>query len=279
MRWTEVNLELVPRDPWTDLAMVELGEAGYDTFEETTHGLKAYIPSERFDHGVLDGLSVQQRGHVQLRVSVQEVEQRNWNAEWEAAFAPVEVGSAVRIRADFHAQVPGFEHEIVITPRMAFGTGHHATTRLVVEAMLQLDLHGATVCDHGCGTALLAILAEKLGAAEVVAIDIDPGAVENAREIVELNACTRISVHRNEVIMPASVPYAAILANIERNTLVRSMPAMAAVLAPGGSILLSGFLVADRAAVEEAARAVGLVPVAHATADGWSLVHCQRPKA
>jgi ribosomal protein L11 methyltransferase len=276
LTWTEVTLLLAPLDPWRDITIAELGELGYDTFEETSHGVKAYIPTDRFDRAALNGLSAVTDPHVRVTITSRSIEQRNWNAEWERSFEPVEVGKAVRIRAEFHPHKDGFEHTIVITPRMAFGTGHHATTRMMVEAMLELDLQGEHVCDLGCGTAVLAILAEYLGAASVEAIDIDPGAVENARGAILLNGCSRISVEKGDVALLRPDSCGAILANIERNTLVRDMHAMRAALHPGGKLLLSGFVVGDRDHMVAVVQKAGLVCTGTMTLGEWALVKCER---
>ncbi len=277
MYWTEVDLLIDPPDPWRDIAVAELGELGYDMFEETPEGVKAYIHTDRFDRAALEGLMAVRDPQVRTALTVQAIAPRNWNSEWERSFEPVEVGRAVRIRADFHAAAEGFAHEIVITPRMAFGTGHHATTRMMVEAMLELDLVGRHVCDMGCGTAVLAVLAERLGSASVAAVDIDADAVENARVTVALNGCTRIHVEKGgmELLRPGGC--GAILANIERNTLERGMPAMHDALLPGGVVLLSGFVVGDRGRIEQSARDAGLVPTDALQRGEWALVKCERP--
>lgn len=144
VRYTEVSFLVAPLDPWRDILVAELGELGYDSFEETPGGLLAYIKSDVFDRQALAGLMAVNDPHATVHFTVRQVEQRNWNAEWERSFSPIEISDRVRIRADFHSSTPGFEHEIIITPRMAFGTGHHATTRLMIQAMLALDLTDKT---------------------------------------------------------------------------------------------------------------------------------------
>lgn len=256
--------------------MVELGELGYDTFEETPGGLNAYIPSENFDGAVLADLLTLRDPHVTVHWTSQEIADRNWNAEWESSFQPVEVGNEVRIRAEFHESVPGFAHDLVITPQMAFGTGHHATTRLMVEAMLGLDLKDKQVCDLGCGTGVLAILAEQRGASEVLAIDIDMNAVKNARENVTRNGCTRIVVDKGDARSLQGKMFDAILANIERNTLMEAMPLMYAALRKGGMLLLSGFVTADRELLERRAVEVGFSPAERMNEGDWALLGCRR---
>lgn len=257
--------------------MVELAELGYDSFEETPGGLDAYVPEERFDVPALNGMMTLRDPHVTISWSVSRLEERNWNAEWERSFQPVEVGRSVRIRAEHHARVAGFIHELVITPRMAFGTGHHATTRMMVQAMLPMDLRGKDVCDLGCGTAVLGILAEHMGAASVRAIDIDEQAVTNALDNVERNGCTRTTVEKGVAASLHGHAYDLILANIERNTLLDAMALMAEAMRPGAALLLSGFVVADRSLLAAAAQRHGLVLAEHLEEGEWSLLGCRKP--
>lgn len=285
MPYTRVSFLIAPVDPWRDILMVELGELGYDSFEETTGGLDAYVTDESFSVPALNGLLTLRDPHATISWSVSKLEERNWNAEWERSFQPVEVGREVRIRAEHHPAAEGFVHELVITPRMAFGTGHHATTRMVVRAMLGLQasggaftngLHDKLVCDLGSGTAVLAILAERMGAKQVRAIDIDEQAVINARENVERNGCTRITVEKGVATALEGHGYDLILANIERNTLLEAMGLMANAMRPGAALFLSGFIVADRPLLAAAAEAHGLVLAEHLEEGEWSLLGCRK---
>lgn len=275
--YIEVNYVLDPPEPWRDILIAELGERGFDTFEETPHGVKAYMPATDHAPPLPDDVLAMGAGAVKVSRTVRTVEQRNWNAEWERSFNPVEVGRQVRVRAEFHPPAAGFEHEITITPRMAFGTGHHATTRMMVRAMLGTGMRGRAVCDLGCGTAILAILAERLGAASVLALDIDGQAVANARENVALNNCTRIAVEKGtaEQLGPAACDL--ILANIERNTLQRDMLRMRDALRPGGTLFLSGFIQADMGSMRASVEAAGLVPGLQDHEGEWALLGCTRP--
>lgn len=284
MPYTEVTFLLSPPDPWRDLLTLELAEIGYDSFEDgwtdpngTRGELKAYVRGDRFDAAAIERLHTLRDAHVSVTWTSAEIPDRNWNAEWESSFQPVEVDGMVRIRADFHEARPGFDHEIVITPRMAFGTGHHATTRLMVQAMLALDLKGRSVCDLGCGTGVLAILAERMGAREVRAIDNDPGAVDNARDNLGRNGCHVIAVEKGDASSLSGHTYDAILANIERNVLINAMPLLAAALKPGGALLLSGFIPADRITMEQCATAHGLVLAERLQEGEWVLVGCRKP--
>lgn len=275
--YTAASFRIAPLEPWRGIMTALLGEIGFDTFEENADGLVAYIPTDRFDAAAVDALFPLSQPDVTITWKHHGIEPRNWNAEWESSFSPIEIGNDVRIRAEFHPSVPGFAHELVVTPRMAFGTGHHATTRMMVRAMLGLDFHGKTVCDLGCGTAVLAILAERLGAAHVDAFDIDPGAVDNAREVVARNGCQRVRVDNGTADALKGLEYAAILANIERNTLLRDLPALREALGPGGVLLLSGFVVADVPRMREALVEHGLQPAEELTEGEWALVGGRKP--
>ncbi|MEO8733538.1 MAG: 50S ribosomal protein L11 methyltransferase, partial [Flavobacteriales bacterium] len=195
----------------------------------------------------------------------------------ESSFQPVEVEGRVRIRAEFHPADPSFEQELIITPRMAFGTGHHATTRMMIKAMQELDLREKDVCDLGCGTAVLGMLAERMGARKVLAIDNDELAVDNARENLERNGCKHITVETGDAGALTAMAYHAILANIERNTLMRAMPAIREALLPGGTVLLSGFVTMDAGKMKEAAMAEGLQPTLELKDGEWALLACEKP--
>jgi ribosomal protein L11 methyltransferase len=282
--YTQVTFLLAPVDPWRDILTVELADIGYDSFEEgftdqlSTRGeLRAYIPSAHFNATKLAELLSLRDPHVAVNWTSEEIADRNWNAEWESSFSPVEVGDQVRIRADFHAPAAGFTHDLVITPRMAFGTGHHATTRMMVHAMLPLDLRGKEVCDMGCGTGVLAILAERMGARSAVAIDIDPGAVDNARENIIRNDCQAITVEVGDASALEGRTFDLILANIERNVLLDAMPRLAAALKPGGAVFLSGFVVTDRHMLAQSAKDNGLEIAERLEEGDWALLGCRKP--
>lgn len=275
--YTELTLAIRPLEPWRDVLCAELGDLGFDSFEDTEDGVKAYIPTVRLDKAMVLAWLNAPRAEVSLRHGYRVLAPRNWNAEWESSFQPVEVGRDVRIRAEFHPFMEGFVHDIVITPRMAFGTGHHATTRMMVEAMLPLPLEGRRVCDLGCGTAVLAILAERMGAMSVRGIDIDPQSVLNAQENLTRNGCERTTVETGQVDLLAGDACDVILANIERNTLLRDMAPMRDALRPGGVLLLSGFVEQDAARMQEAVIAAGMIPKEHLNQGEWALIGCRKP--
>ncbi|MBK9176848.1 MAG: 50S ribosomal protein L11 methyltransferase [Flavobacteriales bacterium] len=284
MPHTQLTFLISPPDPWRDLLMVELADIGFESFEEgftdpkgASGELKAWIRSDRYDENALRKLLSLRDPHAAITYEAEEIADRNWNAEWESSFQPVEVEGQVRIRADFHASRPGFAHELIITPRMAFGTGHHATTRMMVQAMLALDWKGKHVCDLGCGTGVLAILAERLSARAVLAIDNDPGAVGNALHNCGLNGCSVVRVEKGDATALAGLRFDAILANIERNVLLEAMPLMSAALNPGGALFLSGFVPGDRHMLAQRAKECGLELAERLHEGEWALLGCRKP--
>lgn len=218
-----------------------LTEQGFTGFEEGDELLRAYIPSGDYQEGSMETLAAQ----MQFSFTRMGIEETNWNQVWESNFEPVMVDDFLFLRAAFHAPQPA-AMEIVITPKMSFGTGHHATTYMMVQQMRTLDLQGKKVYDFGTGTGVLAILAEKLGAADVLAIDNDEWSTRNAEENCQINGCSKIRLRQ------ASDPggeqgFDIILANINRHVIEANMPGLFNALKPGGHLLLSGLLATDEA--------------------------------
>ena len=232
-----------------DILISELADMGAEGFEQTDSHLIAYFPEQNFP-----AYEVQQllNGYVSAIATLQE---KNWNEEWERNFQPVVVGEFCAVRADFHPPVPGVQHEIIITPKMSFGTGHHATTWMMMEQMSAMDFRERSVFDFGTGTGILAILAEKLGASSVTAIDIDEWSVRNTEENIERNGCAKIRVTQSVEIPPQT--FDLILANINRNIILEYMERLATALKPDGYILFSGLLEEDREGIHEAAQDCG----------------------
>lgn len=249
-----------------DVLIAQLSTAGYEGFEERTGQLIAYIPTADFDLPALEALLLPHG----LEYTKEEIRQENWNAVWESNFEPVVVGSFCGIRAGFH---PPFqqhvEHEIIITPKMSFGTGHHATTFSMIRLMQQLDLSGKRVFDFGTGTGILAILAKKMGAGQTDAIDIDDWAVENSRENAAENHTADIRIWQADSLKNITGPYDIILANINRNILLQYMADMRRLLTPGGHLLLSGIMTQDEPAILESASLQGLVRLQQEEKDNW----------
>lgn len=274
--YTEVSFRVQPLEPWRDILITELGALGYESFEEDMDGFKAFVPTEQFDRKALRSLTAPNDSITTVDWNVREVPDENWNAVWEEAFQPVVIGNKVMIRAEHHKPLKDIEHDIVIQPRMAFGTGHHATTSMMVQALLSVNVKGGTVCDLGCGTAVLAVLAERLGAASVVAIDNDDNAVENSMDNCTRNACENVAVEKGVVDSIRDRSFDLILANIERNTLTSGMATMAAALKKGGRLFLSGFILKDAEHMKDVAVEHGLEPYYYTEEGEWALVGCKK---
>ena len=239
----------IPTVDFQEVLIALMGEMGYEGFEQEDDRLLAFATEAAFDEAALGELL----GAHGLSYTLQQIEERNWNAEWEANFQPVVVEGFCAIRAHFHPPMPEVEHELIITPKMSFGTGHHATTYMMLHAMRGIGLKGKRVLDFGTGTGVLAILAERLGADAVVAIDNDDWSIENALENVEANGCTRIGVLKKDRVADVDGVFDVILANINKHVILSEMQALAQHLAEGGVILLSGLLQNDAEDIENEA--------------------------
>ncbi|HEK19914.1 MULTISPECIES: 50S ribosomal protein L11 methyltransferase [unclassified Mucilaginibacter] len=253
-----------------DLLIAALGEIGFDTFEELDLGFKAYIPVDNFDQQVLDETLEPYREMFTFSYEVTLIPQKNWNEVWESNFEPIQIGDQVFVRATFHEAKPEFPYEIVIDPKMAFGTGHHQTTAMMMQMMLENDFDGKKVLDMGCGTGILAILAAKLGATDLTAIDYDPVCYESTIENAPLNQVDNIkALCGSKEVIPAE-QYDIILANINRNILLDQMESYAKVLTPGGEIYFSGFYESpDLDIITEEARKYNLKYITHKKDKEW----------
>lgn len=262
-QFIEISVDLTDEDQRAVL-IAGLAEIGYEGFEETDQGLKAYISDGSFNEIELNNLF----SKYPLTYSKSVIKAQNWNEVWESNFEPVQVDDFVGIRAAFHDPMPGVRHEIIITPKMSFGTGHHATTWLVMQQMRELDFNGKAVFDFGTGTGVLAILAEMLGASAVLAVDNDDWCIENASENISVNDCEVIEIQKVDEVQPRQ-RFDIVIANINRNILLDNMTAMSAALAPGGVLLLSGLLQEDEADLAKAAEGADLVLLKTVQKNGW----------
>ncbi len=247
-----------------ELLIAELAIMGYEGFEESETALKAYIPEEAFSD--LDLNILLNKYHLKHLKSI--INKQNWNSLWESNFEPVQVDDFVGIRASFHPVFTHVAHEIVITPKMSFGTGHHATTYSVMQLMRDLDFAGASVFDFGTGTGILAILAEKLGAVKLLAVDNDDWCIENASENILINHCKYIDIQKIDKLEMIS-KYRIILANINKNIILDNIPSLAKGLEKNGDLILSGLLKEDEAAIRSACDALQLVHKTTIHRNGW----------
>lgn len=271
MNYIELDIQLSQVSPFREILVALLADVGYESFVDTDKGLKAYISELDFDQEQLSSVLASMEG-VELEHQVQTLAHRNWNAEWEKEYQAVEVDSRCVIRALFHEPMPQYEHEIIIQPQMSFGTGHHPTTLLMAQVLLDFSLEGARVLDLGTGTGVLAILAEKKGAIEVVATDIEDHIVENARDNVRHNDCENVRVDKADMTAPAQGSYELILANINLNTLLSGLENLIGQASDGAKVLMSGFYKEDAARLIDAAKVHGLHHVHQKTKDHWAVV-------
>lgn len=257
----------------SDMLSAFLGEIGFESFVFENNVLTAYVRSEAFSSEafaeVLDQLPLPQ---VTLSAETEEIEGRDWNHEWEKNyFQPIVVADRCVIHSTFHTDYPKCEYDIVIDPKMAFGTGHHATTSQIVAQLLELDLIGKAVVDMGTGTGILAILAAMRGAAPVVAIEIDPAAEVNARENMMLNHQAQIDLRLGDATMLEGCRADVFIANINRNIILNDLEAYAATLNRDAIMILSGFYESDIPMLQARAAAFGLEYVRHTTqGDNWA---------
>lgn len=238
---------LVTCEPeYSEMLLAELAEAHFETFLENENGFEAYVEEDRYDKALVDVILAKYREVTPVEFSFSRVEKRNWNEEWEKSYSPILVEDTCLIRAAFHQPEKQYPHEIIITPKMSFGTGHHQTTYLMVKNILGIDHANKRVMDAGCGTAVLSILASKLGAKSVEAFDIDEWSVINGNENIAINGCTNVRIQQGTISeVTLSGKFDIILANINKNVLLDELRSYAGFLTAGGLLLLSGFFTLD----------------------------------
>jgi ribosomal protein L11 methyltransferase len=251
------EFSLSPRDPATEILIAELGDVGFESFVEHDNGVTAYIQKIEWNPNILDNLYVLGSNEFKISFSYFEVIQTNWNKEWEKNFNPIQVDNLVSIRAPFHKN-PSLKFDIVIEPKMSFGTGHHETTHMMIQHLLALDLENKKVLDMGCGTGILAIFAEKKGAQPIDAIDIDNWCYQNSLENIQRNGCNHITVLEGDSSLLKQKKYDIIIANINRNILISDMKTYTECLNKNGILLLSGCYKEDVIIIENEVTKHGL---------------------
>ncbi|MAR99691.1 MAG: 50S ribosomal protein L11 methyltransferase [Flavobacteriales bacterium] len=272
MNYKEVIFSFQPLQPWSEILVAYLSDLDFESFEDINEGARAYIKEEDFNFSDVEKICSQLDCKIDINHKV--IKQENWNAKWESDFQPITIGSKCGIRADFHEPLE-VEYEIIITPKMSFGTGHHATTYGMIEAMLGLDFNDKKVLDMGCGTAVLAILAHQLGSNKVDAIDIEEWAFNNALENIIMNGSSNILVHKGgkENI---EGEFDIILANINRNILIQDMHAYSSHLLHNGLTLFSGFYEQDLDLIKQEAKRQGLKYISHNSKNNWVTAKFQK---
>lgn len=274
MKYIEVKFTVTPcSETATDIVAALTGEIGFDSFVPTDGGVLGYVPADAFDADALAALMAAfPMPDVAVTFAAAPMEDKDWNAEWEKNFfQPIVIAGRCVVHSTFHHDYPQADYDIVINPQMAFGTGHHQTTRLVMSYLLDADLTGKNVLDMGCGTGILAILARMRGASHADAVDIDQWCADNTKDNLLLNGTTAVDVFCGDAALLAGMgPYDLVIANINRNILLADMPSYVARLCPGGTILFSGFYEADLPIIRERAEALGLSYVSHRVDNDWT---------
>jgi len=238
--YLEYSFIVKPLSLGNEILIAELAYIGFESFVEDQQGLKAYIQKKDWNKNILEGIKILNSNEFEITYSLKEIEQVNWNSAWEKNFHPIEIDQKCVVRAPFHSQA-NVDYEIVIEPKMSFGTGHHETTYMMLQYMLETDFYGKTVLDMGCGTAVLAILAEFRGASKIHAIDIDSWCYKNSLENIERNNCKNIKTFLGDVSFLENKKYQIIIANINRNILLKDMESYCFSLENEGQLFLSGF--------------------------------------
>lgn len=272
--YREVRFDMTPcSEDATDLLAAFLADEGYESFVPDEKGLTAYVPASAWSKDIVDNIILNFPIDTNIQVNETLVEGRDWNAEWEKNyFQPIVVGDKCVIHSTFHHDIPQATYDIVIDPKMAFGTGHHATTAQVIESILAIEMRGRTVIDMGTGTAILSILAAMRGAKSVTAIEIDGFAYANAIENVDINGVSDVVklINGDASALSGVEPADIFLANINRNVILGDIEAYASHLRAGGIMILSGFYEDDVPMIEAAARPLGLVTEAMRSRDKWT---------
>ncbi len=251
--YIEYTFKVAPKEPATEILIAELGSVGFESFVENDNGVVAFIQQQDWSENLLDDIFILKSDEFKISFTHKEIAQENWNEEWEKNFTPIQVDDKVSIRAPFHEN-PNLPYDIVIEPKMSFGTGHHETTHMMVQHLLELNVENKKVLDMGCGTGILAIFAEMKGAKPIDAIDIDNWCYLNSLENVERNNCKSISVYEGDASLLVNKKYDIVIANINRNILLTDLKTYVNCLNEKGIVLLSGFYEEDIPIIDAEAR-------------------------
>ncbi len=273
MEYLCFTFKVEPAEPGSEILAAALSEGNFESFEFSRHGFNAYVKKNEFNDEVIENLK-EQFPDIDFSYSLEEIKKQNWNKEWEKNFAPVTVENLCCIRASFHPAPASSLLDIIIEPKMSFGTGHHQTTWLMSKALFSLDLKGKSVLDVGCGTGVLAIISKKLDSQLVTGIDIDEWSIENSRENRKANGFSKeiIDFYQGTIGGIEKETYDVILANINKNILLKEMTKYVSHLNKGGKLLLSGFFETDCKELISAAETAGLKNTGKETRNEWAIL-------
>lgn len=263
----------------SDVLAAQLGEIGFESFEKTPEGLDGYILEKEFSEKSLSQLISDFPFETEISFVKEELEDKNWNEEWEKNFfEPIIISDKCVIHSSFHKDIPKVPYDIIINPKMAFGTGHHETTSLIIAEILETEMEGKRVLDMGCGTSVLAILASIRGASKLTAIDIDDWCVDNSLENLELNNIKNVDVKLGDASLLPGMQFDAILANINRNILLNDMKSYVNCLPKGGLLFISGFYTEDVPVLEKRAKELGMEMLYFKQKNNWAAMKLVRSR-
>jgi len=263
---------ITPLKPATEILIAELGNVGFESFVETSDGLEAFIQKPEWYTTILDDIFILNSQEFDISYSSKEIEQVNWNIEWEKNFTPITVDKICHVRAPFHEK-KNLKYDIVIEPKMSFGTGHHETTHMMIQYLLKLNIENKKTLDMGCGTGVLAILSEMKGAQPIDAIDIDNWCFLNTQENILKNNCKHITPYEGDSSLLANKKYDLIIANINRNILIKDLENYVNCLNPGGELLLSGFYSEDLDLIKSCCEKINLTFINNLIKKNWVATH------
>jgi ribosomal protein L11 methyltransferase len=267
--YLEYHFAVEPKELGSEILIAELGEKPFESFIETDQGFRAYIQKDLWTNDILDDIYLLHSPEFTISYSIEEIDQVNWNEEWEKNFEAIDVDGKCHVRAPFHPKTNA-EFDIIIEPKMSFGTGHHETTHMMIQHLLETDVTNMKTLDMGCGTAILAILAEMKGAEPIDAIDIDNWCYLNSIENADRNNCHEISVYEGDAALLKGKNYDLIIANINRNILLNDMQHYVACLNKNGILLLSGFYTEDIPFIDAYCTEKGLTLVKKLERNNWT---------
>lgn len=276
MNYIEVNVEVSPLEIGREIVVAELAELGFESFDDFDKGVKAYIQENEFSKEALKETPIFKNEEFKVNYSISLIEDKNWNEVWEQSFEPINVNNQCFIRAPFHEVRNDIQYNIEIEPKMSFGTGHHETTHLMIEELLGMEVEDKRVLDMGCGTGVLAILTELKNAKNVCAIDIDEWAYENTIENIDRNKCKKIETLKGGAELLENKKFDIIIANINRNILLKDMKTYFSCLVENGELLLSGFFSSDKEILLEEASKYGGQLVNENNKNDWTLLHLKK---
>ena len=276
MEYTEVDISFKEINPFSDILIARLNEIEFESYLEYQNGLKAYIPTQLLDQNDFKEIISDISKLTDLSFTINQIKKKNWNEIWEKSYSPIFINNDCVIRAHFHPPISNVKHEIIITPRMSFGTGHHETTSLMMNAMFDLNIKQKTVLDIGTGTGVLAILASKLGARNIVGIDSDEWAFKNANENAVLNNISNIDFFHADANFIGKKKYDVLLANINRNIILNDIEIYVKAMRDSSEILLSGFFQDDISLILKKTEQLGLDLVVLKNKNKWQMLHLKR---